>query len=332
MHNILVTGGAGFIGRHLCQALLDEGHNAICVDNFSSSNPNDLGPLRAQTGFHLIEQDICEPLDLPLKIERIFNLASPASPVRYQLDPIQTLKTNVVGVLNLLELARQHGARLLQASTSEVYGDPLTSPQHESYNGNVNPIGPRACYDEGKRCAETLCSDYRRQFQLDTRIVRIFNTYGPGMQIDDGRVISNFVTQALTNQPMTIYGDGSQTRSFCYVADLVDGLQRLMSLPDHNGDPVNLGNPEPINMLQLASLIQRLCHSGSTVVHRPLPQDDPLQRVPNIERARQLLGWLPSTPLSEGLQRTIAALQSRLEQQNACKNAPSARPDTVQIA
>ncbi|PKM30601.1 MAG: NAD-dependent dehydratase [Gammaproteobacteria bacterium HGW-Gammaproteobacteria-11] len=331
MHNILVTGGAGFIGRHLCQALLDEGHNVICVDDFSSSHPNDLGPLRAQTGFQLIEQDICAPLDLPFKIERIFNLASPASPVRYQLDPIQTLKTNVVGTLNLLELARQHGARLLQASTSEVYGDPLTSPQHESYNGNVNPIGPRACYDEGKRCAETLCSDYRRQFQLDTRIVRIFNTYGPGMQIDDGRVITNFVAQALNNQPITVYGDGLQTRSFCYVADLVDGLQRLMALPDHNGEPVNLGNPEPVNMLQLASLIQHLCHSRSPLFHRPLPQDDPLQREPNIERARQLLGWLPSTPLSEGLQRTIAALQSRLEQDNACNNAQSAQPDTVQI-
>ena len=331
MQTILVTGGAGFIGRHLCKALLDNGHRVICVDNFSSSHPDDLAALRAQPHFQLLERDICTPLTLAVKVEQIFNLASPASPVRYQLDPVQTLKTNVLGTLNLLELARQHGARLLQASTSEVYGDPLTSPQHESYLGNVNPIGPRACYDEGKRCAETLCSDYRRQFQLDTRIARIFNTYGPGMQIDDGRVITNFIAQALSNQPLTVYGDGSQTRSFCYVADLVDGLQRLMALPDHNGEPVNLGNPEPVTMLQLAALTRQLCQSSSALIHLPLPQDDPMQREPDIERARQLLGWQPCTTLTEGLQRTIAALQSRLAQNDDCDNGPSARADTVQI-
>lgn len=300
---VLVTGGAGFLGSHLCELLLGQGHEVLCVDNFLTGARRNILSLLRHPRFALLRHDVT----LPLKVEadEIYNLACPASPVHYQRDPVQTTRTSVLGTMNMLDLARRTGARLLQASTSEVYGDPLQHPQVESYWGNVNPVGVRACYDEGKRCAETLCMDYRRQFGTDVKLVRIFNTYGPRMQADDGRVVSNFVMQALNGEPLTIYGDGMQTRSFCYVDDLVRGLMRMLNMPAHTGGPVNLGNPSECTMLELAQRVIQLCDSDSGITFRPLPGDDPVRRRPDISLARELLDWSPEIELDDGLQRTI---------------------------
>jgi UDP-glucuronate decarboxylase len=307
---ILVTGGAGFIGSHLCERLVEQGHHVICLDNLFTGRRANIRHLESRPGFRFVEHDVCEPL--LVDVDRIFNLACPASPIHYQLNPMKTVQTNVMGALNMLEIARRMGARILQASTSEVYGDPAIHPQVESYWGNVNPIGPRACYDEGKRVAETLMSDYHRQAGVEIRIARIFNTYGPRMAENDGRVVSNFVLQALRGQPITLYGSGEQTRSFCHVDDLVEGLLRLM---DAEGvtDPVNLGNPGEFTMRQLAEMVCRLTGSQSSIVTLPLPQDDPVRRRPDISRAKALLGWEPAVPLEQGLQRTIADFTARLE-------------------
>ncbi|KWV51054.1 NAD-dependent dehydratase [Rhizobium altiplani] len=301
---ILVTGGAGFVGTHLCRRLLDGGHRVVCMDNFSTGSMHNVAELLNNPAFSLLTQDVNEAVNL--EVDEIYNLACPASPVHYQADPIATLKTSVVGALNMLELARDRSIPVLQASTSEVYGDPHVHPQSENYWGNVNPIGPRACYDEGKRSAETLFFDYRRQFGLPIKVVRIFNTYGPHMHPADGRVVANFIKQALSGDDITVYGDGTQTRSFCYVDDLVAGLMAMMSgRPDVTG-PINLGNPEEFTIRQLADLILELTNSNSRIVHRPLPVDDPRQRLPDIEKARRLLDWTPSVPLRDGLTRTIA--------------------------
>jgi UDP-glucuronate decarboxylase len=305
-----VTGGAGFIGSHLCERLVEQGHHVICLDNLFTGRRANIRHLESRPGFRFVEHDVCEPL--LVDVDRIFNLACPASPIHYQLNPMKTVQTNVMGALNMLEIARRMGARILQASTSEVYGDPAIHPQVESYWGNVNPIGPRACYDEGKRVAETLMSDYHRQAGVEIRIARIFNTYGPRMAENDGRVVSNFVLQALRGEPITLYGSGEQTRSFCHVDDLVEGLLRLM---DAEGvtDPVNLGNPGEFTMRQLAEMVCRLTGSQSSIVTLPLPQDDPVRRRPDISRAKALLGWEPAVPLEQGLQRTIADFTARLE-------------------
>jgi len=301
---ILVTGGAGFVGTHLCRRLLDGGHRVVCMDNFSTGSMHNVAELLNNPAFSLLTQDVNEAVNL--EVDEIYNLACPASPVHYQADPIATLKTSVVGALNMLELARDRNIPVLQASTSEVYGDPHVHPQSENYWGNVNPIGPRACYDEGKRSAETLFFDYRRQFELPIKVVRIFNTYGPHMHPADGRVVANFIKQALSGDDITVYGDGTQTRSFCYVDDLVAGLMAMMSSrPDVTG-PINLGNPEEFTIRQLADLILELTNSNSRILHRPLPVDDPRQRLPDIEKARRLLDWTPSVPLRDGLTRTIA--------------------------
>jgi UDP-glucuronate decarboxylase len=305
----LVTGGAGFIGSHLCERLLAEGHEVICLDNFFTGRRENVAALVRDGRFRVVEHDVTAPYDAAA--DWIFNLACPASPVHYQIDPIATMRTSVLGVLHALALAERTGARVLQASTSEVYGDPIVHPQPETYWGNVNPVGPRACYDEGKRAAETLMSDYHRHRGVDIRIARIFNTYGPRMAIEDGRVISNFVVQALRGEPMTVYGDGEQTRSFCYVDDLVDGLMRLMAAPGVH-DPVNLGNPREFTMRQVAQLVADMCGRSGELVFRPLPQDDPIQRKPVIERARHLLGWEPAVPLRDGLKPTIEDFRSRL--------------------
>ncbi len=301
---VLVTGGAGFLGSHLCERLLEAGHEVLCVDNFFTGRRTHVAHLLDHPGFELMRHDITFPLYV--EVDRIFNLACPASPVHYQFDPVQTTKVSVHGAINMLGLAKRTKARILQASTSEVYGDPSLHPQPESYWGNVNPIGPRACYDEGKRCAETLFFDYHRQHGLEIKVARIFNTYGPRMHPNDGRVVSNFVIQALTGQPLTVYGDGNQTRSFCYVDDLVEGLLRLMDSPAAVTGPVNLGNPAEFTILELAELVRELTGSRSPIVFRPLPQDDPLQRRPDITRARELLGWEPKVPLRTGLEKTIA--------------------------
>jgi UDP-glucuronate decarboxylase len=306
---ILVTGGAGFIGSHLCERLIARGDDVICLDNFFTGSRGNVAHLVGQPGFRLVEHDVCNPL--LVDVDRIFNLACPASPIHYQVDPMKTVQTNVMGTLNMLEIARKMGARILQASTSEVYGDPAVHPQTEKYWGNVNPIGPRACYDEGKRVAETLMSDYHRQAGVDIRIARIFNTYGPRMAENDGRVVSNFVLQSLRGEKLTIYGNGLQTRSFCYVDDLVEGLIRLMDA-DAFHEPVNLGNPGEFTMRELAEMIARLCGAAPEITYCPLPQDDPIQRRPDISRARALLGWAPTIPLEEGLQRTVADFQDRL--------------------
>lgn len=299
---ILVTGGSGFLGSHLCEALLSLGHEVICVDNFYTGNRKNIHQLTKYSDFELIRHDVTFPLYL--EIDGIFNLACPASPVHYQKNPVQTLKTSVHGAINMLGLAKRTGARILQASTSEVYGDPTVSPQSEEYWGNVNPIGIRACYDEGKRAAETLFFDSRRQFGTDIRVARIFNTYGPRMAIDDGRVVSNFINQALRSEPLTLFGDGLQTRSFCYVDDLIQGLLKLFFTEDISG-PVNLGNPEPITMLQLAKEILELTQSTSKIEFLDLPQDDPLQREPEISKAKSLLGWEPIVNRETGLRKTI---------------------------
>lgn len=298
---ILVTGGAGFLGSHLCEKLLSMNHNVICVDNYYTGNKKNIAHLMDFDNFDLIRHDVTFPLYL--EVEGIFNLASPASPIQYQKNPVQTFKTNVHGAINMLGLAKRTGARFLQASTSEVYGDPKVSPQKEDYWGNVNPIGVRSCYDEGKRAAETLTMDYKRQFGIDSRIARIFNTYGPKMSTDDGRVVSNFIVQALQNKPLTIYGDGLQTRSFCYVTDLIDGLVALF-FQEQIHEPINLGNPSSVAIKNLAQEIISLTHSKSTVIYLPLPKDDPVHRQPDISKA-QILGWEPIIDREEGLKSTI---------------------------
>ena len=300
---ILVAGGAGFLGAHLCARLLDLGHSVVCVDNLQTGSMANLGAVGGHPKFAFIRQDIITPLHVP--VDAIYNLACAASPMHYQRDPIHTLKTCVLGAANLLDLAHRLQATILQASTSEVYGDPEVHPQDESYRGHVNPIGPRACYDEGKRAAETLFFDMRRQHGVRMRVARIFNTYGPGMDPADGRVVSNFIIQALRGEALTLYGSGQQTRSFCYVDDLLDGLVRLMDAPAEVTGPVNLGNPNEFTVMQLAQLVLELTGSASPITHTPLPQDDPRQRRPVIERARTLLQWQPRVPLREGLTRTI---------------------------
>jgi UDP-glucuronate decarboxylase len=300
---ILVTGGAGFLGSHLCERLLARGDEVICVDNYFTGARDNILDLIGNPRFELIRHDICFPLYL--EVDEIFNLACPASPIHYQYDPVQTVKTSVHGAINMLGLAKRVKAKIFQASTSEVYGDPAIHPQRGEYWGNVNPIGPRACYDEGKRCAETLFFDYHRQYGVNIRVVRIFNTYGPRMHPQDGRVVSNFIVQALQDKPITIYGDGNQTRSFCYVDDLIDGFLRLMDAPDTVTGPVNIGNPGEFTIRQLAEIVIELTGSRSEIVQMPLPQDDPLQRRPDITKARELLGWEPTIPLRQGLERTI---------------------------
>jgi len=300
---ILVTGGAGFLGSHLCERLLSRGDEVICVDNYFTGSRDNIGHLLNHPHFEVIRHDICFPLYV--EVDEIFNLACPASPIHYQFDPVQTVKTSVHGAINMLGLAKRLKAKIFQASTSEVYGDPAVHPQREGYWGNVNPIGPRACYDEGKRCAETLFFDYHRQFGVNIRVVRIFNTYGPRMHPQDGRVVSNFIVQALQGKPITIYGDGSQTRSFCYVDDLIEGFIRLMDAPDSVTGPVNIGNPGEFMIRQLAEIVIEMTGSRSEIIQMPLPQDDPLQRRPDITQARELLEWEPSIPLRQGLERTI---------------------------
>jgi UDP-glucuronate decarboxylase len=308
----LVTGGAGFIGSHLCDRLIQQGYRVICLDDFSSGDPTNVRPLLNHPRFEMIEQDVAEPLHIRGSIDRIYNLACPASPPHYQRDPVRTLRTSVLGAQHVLELAQQKGARVLQASTSEVYGDPDVHPQPETYLGNVNPIGPRACYDEGKRCAETLFFDYQRTRRTRIKVVRIFNTYGARMLENDGRVVSNFIVQALRGDPITIYGDGSQTRSFCYVDDLVDGLQRLMESADDVTGPINLGNPNEVTIGTIAEMVLQMTGSKSKLVRRPLPQDDPRRRRPVIERAEKLLNWKPLVPLERGLQATIDYFSMKL--------------------
>ena len=306
---IMVTGGAGFLGSHLCERLLSDGHEVLCLDNLFTGCRANIRPLLANDRFEFIRHDIVDPIKV--EVERIYNLACPASPIHYQYNPIKTVKTSVMGSINCLGIAKRVKARILQASTSEVYGDPDVHPQPESYWGNVNPIGLRACYDEGKRCAETLFFDYHRENHVDIRVVRIFNTYGPRMNPNDGRVVSNFIVQALRNEDITMYGDGRQTRSFCYVDDLVDGFVKMMEQEQTHG-PVNLGNPEEYNMLELAEMIIRMTGSSSKVVFKPLPADDPKQRRPDITLAKETLGWEPVCELEDGLVKTIAFFETLL--------------------
>jgi UDP-glucuronate decarboxylase len=306
---ILVTGGAGFLGSHLCERLLGDGHEVICLDNFYTGRKINIAHLLPNPSFELMRHDVIDPFKA--EVDQIYNLACPASPPHYQFNPIKTTKTSVMGAINALGLAKRVKARVFQASTSEVYGDPEVHPQPESYRGSVNPIGPRACYDEGKRCAETLFFDYHRENKVDIRVVRIFNTYGPRMLADDGRVVSNFIVQALQGRDITVYGDGTQTRSFCYVDDLIEGFVRLMNTEGITG-PVNIGNPGEFTMLELAEKVLGLVGGKSKIVHRPLPQDDPLQRQPDISLAREKLGWEPTVPLEEGLRRTIAYYRKSL--------------------
>lgn len=308
MKRILVSGGGGFLGSHLCDRLLKEGNEVLCVDNFFTGNRRNIHHLLDNKNFELLRHDVTHPLYV--EVDQIYNLACPASPIHYQFDPVQTTKTSVIGAMNMLGLAKRLKIKILQASTSEVYGDPEIHPQPESYRGNVNPIGPRACYDEGKRCAETLFFDYHRQHGVDIKVMRIFNTYGPRMHPNDGRVVSNFIVQALKGEDITIYGDGKQTRSFCYVDDNIDGMYRLMNSRDGFTGPVNIGNPGEFTMLELAEQIIELTNSKSKLVFMPLPQDDPLQRKPIIEMAKKELGWEPKIHLREGLQKTIAYFES----------------------
>ena len=301
---ILVTGGAGFLGSHLCERLLNQGHDVLCLDNFFTGNKSNILPLLDNPRFELMRHDVTFPLYV--EVDEIYNLACPASPIHYQTDPVQTTKTSVHGAINMLGLAKRLRAKIFQASTSEVYGDPEVHPQPETYVGNVNPIGPRSCYDEGKRCAETLFFDYRRQHNLQIKVARIFNTYGPRMHPNDGRVVSNFIVQALKNEPITLYGDGTQTRSFCYVDDLIDGFLALMNSADEVTGPVNLGNPGEFSMIELAELVKELAGSSSRFDFLPLPADDPKQRQPDIAMAKSQLGWEPKVSLKEGLKPTIA--------------------------
>ncbi len=300
---ILVTGGAGFLGSHLCERLLARGHDVLCVDNYFTGRKDNIAHLLRDPHFEAMRHDVTHPLFV--EVDEIYNLACPASPIHYQFDPVQTTKTSVIGAIIMLGLAKRLKAKILQASTSEVYGDPTLHPQPESYRGNVNPIGPRACYDEGKRCAETLFFDYHRQHNVRIRVVRIFNTYGPRMHPNDGRVVSNFIVQALKNEPITLYGDGSQTRAFCYVDDLIEGFLRMMDAPDELTGPMNLGNPVETSVAELAQLIIELTGSRSKITLRPLPIDDPIQRCPDISQAKAALDWQPRTALKPGLLRTI---------------------------
>jgi UDP-glucuronate decarboxylase len=309
LNRVLVTGGAGFLGSHLCEHLLDNGSDVVCIDNFFSGHKDNIRPFIAHPYFEFIRHDVIHPLFV--EVDRIFHLACPASPIHYQQNPIKTVKTNVMGTINMLGLAKRIKRRILLASTSEIYGDAKVHPQPETYWGNVNTIGVRSCYDEGKRVAETLMMDYHRQNKVDIRIVRIFNTYGPRMAIDDGRVVSNFIVQALRAEPITVYGDGSQTRSFCYVADLVEGLLRMMEQDGFIG-PVNLGNPSEFTISELAEKVIKLTKSKSRIIHKPLPSDDPVRRRPDISLAREKLGWEPKVPLEEGLARTIAYFREKL--------------------
>ena len=306
---VLVTGGAGFLGSHLCERLLDQGCDVLCADNFFTGSRDNVLHLLDNPHFELMRHDVTFPLYV--EVDEIYNLACPASPIHYQHDPVQTTKTSVHGAINMLGLAKRVRARIMQASTSEIYGDPAVHPQPEEYWGNVNTIGPRACYDEGKRCAETLFFDYHRQHRLDIKVIRIFNTYGPRMHPNDGRVVSNFIIQALKGEPITIYGDGQQTRSFCYVDDLIEGFLRFMKTPAGITGPLNLGNPGEFTMLELAEKVIRLTGSASRIEHKPLPQDDPKQRQPDIAKAKALLDWEPAVALDDGLVRTIAYFRDR---------------------
>ena len=311
---VLITGGAGFVGSYLCERLLEAGNSVVCVDNFFTGRRANIASLVGHPMFEVVRHDITLPYFA--EVDEIYNLACPASPVHYQFDPVQTTKTSVLGAINMLGLAKRIGAKILQASTSEVYGDPTVHPQTEEYRGNVNTLGPRACYDEGKRCAETLFFDYNRQHRTDIKVVRIFNTYGPRMHPNDGRVVSNFIVQALRNEDITLYGDGSQTRAFCFVEDLIEGFIRLMATgPDVTG-PVNIGNPHEIPVRELAERVIRIIGSTSRIVHRPLPQDDPLQRCPDITLARKLLGWRPTVELDSGLTRTADYFRQLLTDSN----------------
>ena len=312
---ILITGGSGFLGSHLCDRLVAAGQDVLCVDNYFTGRKQNIAHLLDRPNFEAMRHDITFPLYV--EVDEIFNLACPASPIHYQFDPVQTTKVSVVGAINMLGLAKRVKARILQASTSEVYGDPTVHPQTEEYRGNVNPLGPRACYDEGKRCAETLFFDYHRQHRTRIKVARIFNTYGPRMHPNDGRVVSNFIVQALRGEDLTIFGDGSQTRAFCYVDDLVEGLLRLMATGDAVTGPVNLGNPQEIPVRALAETVIRLVGSRSRLVSRPLPADDPVQRCPDIARARAMLGWQPTIALEDGLQRTIAYFDATLSRDGA---------------
>jgi UDP-glucuronate decarboxylase len=303
MQPILVTGGAGFLGSHLCDRLLEAGHEVICVDNFFTGRKSNIAHLLNDPRFELIRHDIVEPLTV--EVSQVYNLACPASPVAYQFNPIKTIKTSTIGMVNMLGLAKRCRARILQASTSEVYGDPDVHPQTEDYWGRVNPIGPRSCYDEGKRVAESLCMNYSLAHGVETRLIRIFNTYGPRMDPNDGRVISNFITQALRGEPLTIYGDGSQTRSFCYCDDLLDGMMRLMNHEDNDLGPVNIGNPIEKTMLELAQAVLDATGSASVIEHKELPKDDPTRRCPNIDKAKRVLDWSPRIPLNKGLEKTV---------------------------
>ena len=307
---LLVTGGAGFLGSHLCERLLAQGHEVLCVDNYFTGRRTNVAHLLDNPRFELLRHDVC--FALYVEVDQIYNLACPASPIHYQLDPVQTTKVSVHGAINMLGLAKRVKARILQASTSEVYGDPDVHPQPEDYRGNVNPIGPRACYDEGKRCAETLFFDYHRQHRVPIKVARIFNTYGPRMHPGDGRVISNFIVQALTGQDITVYGDGSQSRSFCYVDDLIEGLIRLMATAPEITGPVNLGNPKEFTILELARKIIDMTGSKSRIIYKPLPTDDPKVRQPDITRARTLLGWEPKVSLEQGLGRTIEYFRTKV--------------------
>ena len=315
MKKILVTGGAGFLGSHLCEKLLQEGNEVICMDNFFTGSKRNVIKLLDNPYFELFRHDITEPANL--EVDEIYNLACPASPIHYQYDPIKTVQTSVMGAINMLGLAKRTGAKVLQASTSEVYGDPSVHPQPESYWGNVNPIGIRSCYDEGKRCAETLFFDYHRQNNVRIKVVRIFNTYGPNMHPNDGRVVSNFIVQALKGKDITIYGDGSQTRSFCYCDDLIRGFIAMMATGDDVTGPINIGNPGEFTIKQLAELVIELTGSKSKLVYEPLPSDDPTQRKPVIDKARDVLGWEPTIPLREGLVRTIAYFDELLRKENS---------------
>jgi UDP-glucuronate decarboxylase len=311
---VLVTGGAGFLGSHLCERLLAQGNDVLCVDNYFTGRKDNIAHLMGSPNFEAMRHDITFPLYV--EVDEIYTLACPASPVHYQFDPVQTTKTSVIGAINMLGLAKRVGAKILQASTSEVYGDPTVHPQTEDYRGNVNPMGPRACYDEGKRCAETLFFDYHRQHKTKIKVIRIFNTYGPRMHPNDGRVVSNFIVQALRGEDITLYGDGMQTRAFCFVDDLIEGMMRLMATGAEVTGPVNVGNPHEIPVKELAERVLRLTGSSAKIVHRPLPQDDPLQRCPDITLAGKLLDWRPAVPLEEGLKRTIAYFRTMLAESN----------------
>ena len=316
---VLVTGGAGFLGSHLCERLLREGADVLCVDNYFTGRKDNIAHLLNDPHFEAMRHDVTFPLYV--EVDEIYNLACPASPVHYQFDPVQTTKTSVIGAINMLGMAKRVGAKILQASTSEVYGDPTVHPQTEDYRGNVNTLGPRACYDEGKRCAETLFFDYHRQHQVRIKVARIFNTYGPRMHPNDGRVVSNFIVQSLRGEDITLYGDGMQTRAFCYVDDLIDGLMRLMATGPETTGPINIGNPHEIPVRELAERVIRLTGSSSKIVHRPLPQDDPMQRCPDIALARSVLGWAPKVALDDGLTKAAAYFRQLLVESQTREHA-----------